>query len=255
MVNEIQYTNIKRVLDNLIDDHPLLRDLTLEQAVRYTLRFIGLHGYPNLYIDKIEDVDIKDFRGLLPCDLIRITQVKDLDSGICLRAMTDNFTPGLLPEGALPAKRKTGITFGDKQGYIPPESLHHGELAYKVQNRVIFTSFPNGKVGISYKAIPVDEDGFPLLISDETYLNALENFILVKVYTNKFEAGKIAGGILQNAKQEYAWSAGQLHSAMMIPNTSEMEAIVRSIHTLIPRMREFDNGFKDLGNREYLVKH
>jgi hypothetical protein len=41
----------------------------------------------------------------------------------------------------------------------------------------------------------------------------------------------------------------------MIPSTSEMEAIVRSIHTLIPRMREFDNGFKDLGNREYLVKH
>ena len=94
MVTEIQYTNIRRVLDDLLD-HPLLRDLTLEQVVRHTIRFISLHGYPKLYNDKIENVEIKDFRGLLPCDLISIIQVKDLDTGVCLRAMSDNFTPGL----------------------------------------------------------------------------------------------------------------------------------------------------------------
>ena len=95
MVKELQYTSIKRVLDNLMD-HPLLRDLNLEQVVRYTIRFIGIHGHPKLYQDKIEDVKIEDFKGLLPCDLISIIQVKDLDTGECLRAMTDNFTPGLI---------------------------------------------------------------------------------------------------------------------------------------------------------------
>ena len=51
MVNEIQYTSIKRVLDNLMD-HPMLRDLNLEQVVRYTIRFIQIHGYNKLYQDK-----------------------------------------------------------------------------------------------------------------------------------------------------------------------------------------------------------
>lgn len=83
MVKEIQYTSIKRVLDNILD-HPLLRDVSLEQAVRYTIRFIGLFGMPKLYCDKIEDVEIHEFRGLLPCDLISIVQVKDLATGICL---------------------------------------------------------------------------------------------------------------------------------------------------------------------------
>lgn len=99
MVKELQYTSIKRVLDNLMD-HPLLRDITLEQVVRYTIRFIGLHGYPKLYHDKIVDVKIEDFRGLLPCDLISIIQVKDLDTGNCLRAMTDNFPMGEVEEGS-----------------------------------------------------------------------------------------------------------------------------------------------------------
>ena len=57
MVKEVQYVSIKRVLDNLMD-HPLLRDLTLEQVVRHTIRFIGLHGYSKLYQDKVEDVEI-----------------------------------------------------------------------------------------------------------------------------------------------------------------------------------------------------
>jgi len=48
MVNEIQYTSINRVLDAIMD-HPLLRDVTLEQAVRHAVRFISLHGYNQFY--------------------------------------------------------------------------------------------------------------------------------------------------------------------------------------------------------------
>ena len=55
MVTEIQYTTIDRVLDNL-HDHPMLSDITLEQVVRYTIRFISKHGYAKLYQNKQEDV-------------------------------------------------------------------------------------------------------------------------------------------------------------------------------------------------------
>ena len=61
MVTENQYINIRRVLDD-ITEHPLLRDVTLEQVVRHTIRFISLHSYPALYQDKIDTVKIKDFR-------------------------------------------------------------------------------------------------------------------------------------------------------------------------------------------------
>lgn len=246
MVTEIQYTSIKRVLDDLLD-HPLLRDLTLEQAVRHTLRFISLHGYPALYKDKQEVVDIKDFRGLMPCDLISINLVKDLDTGLCLRSMTDVFTPE-----AKDTKEKPVDLLNNIQGeYIPPMKEYREEPAFKTQGRIIFTSFPEGKVELSYKAIPTDEDGYPLLIDNETYLNALEAYIKVKVFTVKFDTGKIASGVLSNAQTDYAWASHLLQSEMTLPSVSEMESITRMLNTMIKPTTSFDNGFRNIGDREY----
>ena len=246
MVKEIRYTNIRRVLDSL-HDHPMLSDLTLEQVVRHTIRFIGIHGYSKLYQDKETDVDIHEFRGLLPCDLISITQVKDDCSGICLRSMTDSFTPGLVPPPS--------HTPHSHMPYIPPKAPGHGEPAFKTQGRVIFTSFPEGKVRIAYKAIPVDEDGFPLLIDNENYLACLEAYIKKQVFTIKFDQGKIAAGVLQNAQTEYAWLAGQLASEFQIPSYSEMQSITNYIQSILPSMKSFDNSFKNLGSREYIRNH
>lgn len=249
MVTEIQYTNIRRVLGD-ITEHPLLRDVTLEQAVRHTIRFISLHGYPQLYKDKIQNVGIKDFRGLLPCDLVSIIQVRDMKTHVCMRAMTDTFTPGLRQE-PMEKERPRDLLNNMQMEYIPPKGESGGEPSFKTQGRIIFTSFPEGEVEIAYKAIPVDEDGFPLLIDNETYLNALEAYIKVRVFTVKFDTGKIAAGVLGNAQTEYAWAAHLLQSEMTMPSASEMESLTRFLNTMIKTVTQFDNGFKNLGDREY----
>lgn len=262
MIKEIQYTNIRRVLDNL-HEHPLLSNLTLEQAVRYTIRFIGLFSFPKMFQDKICNVDIKGFRGLLPCDLISIIQVKDTHTGICLRAMTDSFPKGLEPSPPSPHKPYKDLLNnavptkhgGIDKEYIPPQHKHFEELSFKTQGRVIFTSFPEGCVEIAYKSIPVDEDGFPLLIDNENYLAALEAFIKLQVFTIKFDTGKINTNVLQNAQQDYAFRAAELGSEFNTPSYSEAEALSRFNNTLILNMRQFDDGFNHLGDRELLRKH
>ena len=270
MVKELQYTSIRRVLDNLTE-HPLLRDLTLEQVVRHTIRFIALHGYPKLYQDKVMDVEIEGFRGVLPCDLVSIVQVKDLRTGLCLRSMTDNFPMGLLEENGLvkapkmPKPNKTGEQDEDirkmyRKGetgeiYIPALKRYIEEPAFKTQGRVIYVTFPEGCVGVAYKAIVVDEEGFPMLLDNENYLAALEAYIKKQVFTVKFDTGKIAAPVLQNAKQEYAMLAGELAEEMNLPSLSEAESLTRAYNTLIPRVREFDRGFKHLGDREYIRRH
>lgn len=257
MVTNIQYTNIRRVLDD-ITEHPLLRDVTLEQAVRHTIRFINIHGYPQLYQDRMDIVEIKDFRGLLPCDLISIVQVRDLATGVCMRAMTDTFTPGMRKheEGhPHPHKDLLNNVKPMHEQYIPPAPHHIEEPTFKTQGRIIFTSFPVGKVEIAYKAIPVDEDGFPLLIDNETYLGALEAYIKKQVFTVKFDTGKVAAGVLSNAQTDYAWASHLLQSEMTTPSVSEMEAMTRYLNTMIKPMRSFDNGFRNLGDREYIRRH
>ena len=151
--------------------------------------------------------------------------------------------------------RGQGIPYGKKGWYIPPALVYREEPAFKTQGRIIYTSFPEGKIQIAYKSIPVDEDGFPLLLDNENYLAALEAYIKKQVFTVKFDTGKISAGVLQNAQKDYAWLAGQLQAELCVPSVSEFEAMMRQYNSLIPRIREFDRGFKHMGDREYLRKH
>lgn len=263
MIKEIQYTSIKRVMDNLME-HPLLRDLTLDQAIRYTIRFIGLHGYPKLYKDKIITVHIDNYRGVLPCDLVSIIQVKDVKTGICLRSMSDDFSEGIKREysdgytrhqAQRPTEYNKHTGEVHKDWYISPRHKFIEEPAFKTQGRIIYTSFCKGCVEISYKAIPVDENNFPLLIDNENYLAALEAFIKVQIFTIKFDTGKINANVLQNAQQEYAFRAAELMDEFTIPSVSEMETLSRAYNTLLTDFKSFDKSFSEYGSREYLRRH
>lgn len=232
MVKEYNYINIREALSRILR-HPLLQDMTLEQAVQYTIDFIGIFGLPKLYQDREEVLHIEDFRAKLPCDLISINQIKECKTGVCLRSMTDNFMPR--------------EHYDRSAGYRIPQ-----ELSFKTQGQVLYVSFKTGDVSVSYKAIPVDKDGFPLLINNPVFLKALETYIKKEAFTILFDMGKIAPVVLQNTQQQYAWLAGQLQSEFTIPSISEMESIKRSWCTLLQRTSEFNNGFKNNGDQEYI---
>ena len=101
----------------------------------------------------------------------------------------------------------------------------------------------------------MDDDGLPLIIDNSPYLRALEAFIKKEVFSYKFDEGKINERVLNHAEQEYAWRAGQLQGEFSIPSESEMESIARSWTTLIQRTTDFDNGWRNMSDREYLRKH
>ena len=232
MISEVSYINIREALSRVLR-HPLLQDVTLEQAVQYTLDFIGIFGMPRLYQDKEEVLHIENFRAKLPCDLISINQIKECKTGVCLRSMTDNFMPR--------------EHYDRSAGYKIPQ-----ELSFKTQGQVLYVSFKTGDVSVSYKAIPVDKDGFPLLIDNPVFLKALEAYIKREAFTILFDMGKIAPAVLQNTQQQYAFLAGQLQSEFTIPSISEMESIKNSWCTLIQRTSEFTTGFKNNGDKEYI---
>lgn len=232
MNKEYQYISIKEILSRLLR-HPLLQDISLEQVVQYTLDFIGIFGMPKLYQDKEEVLHIEDFRTLLPCDLVSINQIKDNKTNMCIRSMTDNFMP----------REDYNRSTGSKKAV---------EMTYKTQGQVLYVSFKTGDITVSYKSIPTDKDGYPLLIDNSIFMKALELYIKKEAFTILFDTNKISPAVLQNTEQQYAWLAGQLHSEFTIPSISEMESLKNSWCTLIQRVSDFDRGFRDIGSKEYL---
>ena len=231
MVKELEYINIKELLSRVLR-HKLLQEFTLEQAIQYTIDFIGIFGFPELYEDKQAEVDICDFRGKLPCDLIQIDMVKDCKTNVPLRSMTAAFNPG-----------------GKYYNHLRQEPQ------FKTQNRTIITSFPEGRVIIAYKAIPVDDEGLPLLVNNTKYLKALELYVKCQMFTMLFDEGKVTQQVLNHTEQEYCWAAGQLEEEFKTPSESEMQTITNILHQIIPRHDDFYNRYEALGNKEFRKIH
>lgn len=207
MNNEIRYINIREALSRTLR-HPLLQDVNLEQVIQYVLDFIAIHGMPQIYEHKETVLHIEEFRAELPCDLITIELVKDCKSGISLRKMTDVFNP-------------------QRNSYDVEERRRFHELSYKTQGRTLFVSFRDGDVGLAYLAIPVDEEGLPLIIEDPIYLLALDSYIKRETFVVLFDQGKINQAVLHSAEQRYAWASARLATHFKVPSMAEMESITR----------------------------
>lgn len=222
------FVNIREVLAR-VTSHSMLTNVDLEQVIRYTIDFISIVGCPTFYEDKEASVKIKDYKGILPCDLISIVQVKDKETNICLHSLTDSF--------------------------IPTDKSYRMDPSFKTQGNIILTSFRTGEVQIAYKAIPVDSSGLPLLIDNPVFLKALELYIRKEKFSDLYDEGKIKEGVMSRAEQQYCWAVAQCEKEFIMPSISELQSIMNMWNTLIPRVTEFDRGFATLGNREYLINN
>ena len=217
MINEINYISINELASRLLEN-PLLSDINIEQIVRHTLDFMTKFGINGIYQDKEAILTVQDYRVLLPCDLIRIIQIKDCKSDLCFRQMTSS--------------------------YIPTDNDRDYELTFKTQGRVLYTSIKECTIRLAYKAIPIDDDGFPLLIDNPLYLKTLELYIKKEVFGDLFTQGKVNQNVLNYVEQQYAWNVGQLQSEFTIPSVQEMESIKNMWTSLLQYNNHFVRDFK-----------
>ena len=237
----IQSTNIRRILDRVMR-HPMMRDIPFETAVEYTVDFIELMGTPAIYDEKTAVVEVKDWRGQLPCDFHRMIQVRMAPT------QHEGKYHGCVPRLDRPMYRYSGHSFHMSE--TKPNSLMTMELTYKIQGMVIFTSTKDIDVEIAYRAFAVDDEGYPLLPDNTSFLRGLENYIKLQWFTIKFDMGEISLPVLQNTQQEYAWAAGDAKSEFSRLDIDKAETLFNACKTLLPRNNEHWRAFFTNGARE-----
>lgn len=224
-----RYISLRQVLDDILD-HPMLKDVSLERAVNHTVHFMRIVGCPRMFEEKTALVEIKDYRGLIPCDFNDIIQVRTHSS--CnrkdyrvFRYSTDNFHMS-----------------ENKQG--------SPDLTYKIQGNVIFTSIKEGTIEIAYNAFAVDSDGYPMIPDNSSFISALEFYIKKKHFGVLFDTGKINQAVWNQVCQDYAWAVGQAQSDLVRPTIDQMQSLTNSLNTLVWRVSEHNHGFVNTGSAE-----
>lgn len=229
----IQTTNIRRILDRIMR-HPMMRDIPFETAVEYTVDFIGLLGTPALYDEKTAVIPVCNWKGELPCDFVEMIQVRVAPAS----GVSDSRVH-------TPVYRYSGHSF-----HMSDAKPDNGGLTYKTQGMVIFTSTKDTPVEIAYRAFAVDEEGYPLLPDNASFLRGLECYIKLQWFTMLFDMGKINANVLSNAQQEYCWAVGDAQSEFSRLDLDKAETLFNSFATLLPRNNEHWKAFFNNGSRE-----
>lgn len=223
------YISIKQISEDLAE-HPMLRDISFDRIINYAQMLIKTVGSPKLFLEKTAIVPIKNYRGELPCDFVEILQVRGVNGEEYVSSMNSFHNSP------------------NKQEFI-------GTATYRIQGDVIITSREDCDVEIAYRAIPVDEDGWPMFPDNAAFINALEAYIKMKRFNIYFDMGQINQNVFVNAQREYNWYVGQAQSELILPSYDEMETITNVWNNWVVRTTAHRSGFALEHNKEYIRKH
>ena len=212
-----------------------MSDISFETVVDYAVDFIRIVGTPPSFIEKTALVRIDGYRGELPCDFYEMIQVRTAapkgEHGHALRYTTDSF-------------------------HLSPHHHKHPDYTYKLQGNCIFTSLEKGMVELAYRAMPVDDEGYPLIPDNSSFSRALELYIKLQWFTIQFDQGKISDKVLANTQQQYSFAVGQAQTDLIRPSIDQMEAISNMWNKMLPdTTKDHTHGFVHEGTREHLINH
>ena len=199
----------------------------------YALDFLRIVGMPNIFIEKVVPLEIKNYRALLPCDFHEMIQVRLTDKNI----------------------RNNIFIYASNNFHYSENKEDAVTLTYKILGNVIYTSLKECNIEIAYRAIAIDEDGYPLIPDSSAVTRALELYIKKQCFTILFDLNKINQNVYQNTQQEYAWAVGQAQSDLVRPSLDEMQSITNSLNTILVRNNEHNKGFKTNNVQEKIKIH
>lgn len=132
---------------------------------------------------------------------------------------------------------------------------------YFIKPGWLVTNKKKGYVKLAYKAIAVDERGYPLIPDLTSYQEAIYWYVVMKLSFPKFMEGTLSGkGTKYSAKysqssyyfiqQQWNFYRNQAYAEAMMPTADEMQSIKNSWHQLIPDMNANDTFFEHQNEQE-----
>ena len=215
--------------------NPLALDLTYEQAAEFALEFIRLVGTPLIYIDELKKLEIVNYKTAIPSNVINVRGIRYLGVNGCQDPIAMRYATDLYHNN----QDEDNIT----------------EYTYTLQNCVITTSQKEGFIEISYKALSVDEHGYPLIPNNESFKYGLEYFILHRHVEPLWMMGKVQDKVFQYLGQQRDWYLGQADTSTKLQGMDQLESMMNSLNRIIIQDQSYDTFYKNFGQKEYLKKY
>lgn len=253
-----KYVSVKKVIAKV------MTDLDLQEQPHRILDFVDWCGeslkkigaFPQMITKTLGKeglplLEISDYQAKLPSDLHTINQVAYAKTPngpfIAMRYATGSFSSN---HSVTNATYPTDIFEDSKIPNSENKTIYSFDWFYNVVGGYIKTNLRTGSLMISYQAVPVDQDGFPLVPDDESFLEALYWYINMKLLYPEFRAGRVRDAIYYDAKSSWNYYRKQAYANAMMPDGDQLESIKNIWNKLIPEINANKSFFSTTGQQE-----
>jgi hypothetical protein len=232
------YISIKGVLSRVLSN-PLMEGISEANVAMYIADAMKLIGASMSYENKVDTINISNYRGELPCELLYIQQTRKKDK-----------------DGGLQPMRYASDTFHSAYHEIGSpdfaEMSSNYDWTYSINNGMIYTNFPEGTIEQSYKGLKLDEDGLPMIPDNVKFEKAIEEYIKTQWYRIQWELGKISDKVLAKAEQEYMWYVGGANTSAQLQTIDQAETFRSAFTKILDNSTAAKKFFQDHGRQEYI---
>ncbi len=242
MITNGKYVSCRAIIEKAYRDMGMIDQLNFGDAVEWIGEAIEFIATPMQYIEKIQVICIKHRKGRLPIDMHLLmsagasseTDIKCAKNFAQMRYSTDNY----------------------HMFCAQSHDCHcNSDITYKVNDDYIFVNFDEGSVRLAYRAIPVDEEGYPRIPDDIKFKEAVTAHLKMKIGFIKWMQGKINNNVYQVLERDRDWYIGAAQTRGNTPNPDMMESLKNNWIRLIKKINQQGDGFKSAGHQEERYTH
>lgn len=238
--------SVKNIVAKVYQDLGLKEEIDIGAVIEWAMEALNkINVYQQLETVPECKINIQNYKGELPCDLVYLTSVSYNGHQINFAAGDDIFV-------------KT-----DKIYYVTPKSINQDKIentpfyyskeypvgkgeVFLVQNGWFKTSFEKGEFNISYKKASFDDEGFLLIPDHESFRDALFWYISYKYFYIKSIQDDKFFKFYQDAEMKYRYYINQAGAEAMMPDQFVMENIKRNYLRYLPKLDTYKVFYSDL---------
>jgi len=121
---------------------------------------------------------------------------------------------------------------------------------YIINKNHIQTSFDTGYVEIAYRAVILDNEGYPMVPIDARVQIGLQDYVLERIMYKQFLKNRISLDQWKVAQQSRHFSMGSARNHALMPSMDQMESIKNIWVRLIPDINSHAGYYHGIGERE-----
>jgi hypothetical protein len=129
------------------------------------------------------------------------------------------------------------------------------DYVYYVVGDYLKLNVETGYIELAYKAKPTDSEGYPLVPDDESFMEALYWYIVMKLLYPEWLGGRIRDVVYFDARHNWNFYCKQAYGKAMMPSGDKLEALKNQWLRLFPEINTFDTSHATIGDKQVIYNH